>query len=308
MASAELMGTMLQDGQLQDAILERLTDGVYFVDKNRRILYWNHAAEELSGFTKSQVMGTSCSDGLLMHVDGDGNCLCQEGCPLEATMQDGEGREARVFMHHSLGHRVPVRVRSAAVRGEDNEIIGSVEVFSDDTDRIRMLDRLCEMEHVALVDKLTGLANRRYFDYAMAANLASYDRQDEPFGLLMIDIDLFKRFNDTYGHAVGDQVLQMVAQTLSQNCRAYDTPVRWGGEEFVIISTNTTKDEMALIAERTRMLIEASQLTHEGQFLSVTVSIGCSFVESGDDAESILRKADEKLYQSKRDGRNRVSI
>ena len=308
MVSADLMDTMLQDGQLQEAILERLTDGVYFVDKNRRILYWNAAAEKLSGFTKDQVLGTSCADNVLMHVDGDGICLCEEGCPLEATMLDGEPREVHVFMHHCLGHRVPVRVRSAAVYGKDNEIIGSVEVFSDDTDNIRMLDRLREMEQAALVDELTGLANRRYFDRAMAANLAAYERQEESFGLLMIDIDFFKRFNDTHGHAVGDQALKVVGRTLAQNCRAYDTPVRWGGEEFTLMSTHTTREELAMIAERTRMLIAASRLHHEGQYLGLTVSIGCSFVEPGDDVESIVKRADENLYKSKRDGRNRVSI
>jgi diguanylate cyclase (GGDEF)-like protein len=223
-------------------------------------------------------------------------------------MQDGKPREAHVFMHHAQGHRVPVCVHSIAIYGQDNEILGSVEVFSDDTHRIQMLDRLREIEQAALIDELTGLANRRYFNRAIKASLAAYVRHQTTFGMLIIDVDHFKKFNDTYGHAVGDKVLQLISRTLAQNCRAYDTPVRWGGEEFAIISEKVTAEELYATAERTRKLIAHSLLHHDGQDLSITVSIGCSVVQPGDDVDAILRRADEKLYQSKNGGRNRVTM
>jgi len=308
MASTELINDVMDGQQMQDQILEQLTDGVYFVDCNRRILYWNNAAEILTGYTKEQVLGTSCADGVLMHVSSDGNCLCQDGCPLEATMQDGNSREAHVFMHHAQGHRVPVCVRSSAIYGRDDRIIGSVEVFSDDTHRIQMLDRLREMEQAALVDELTGLANRRYFDRAMNASLAAYLRDGTEFGVLLIDVDHFKQFNDNYGHDVGDSVLKLVARTLGYNCRAYDTPARWGGEEFAVISEKITADALYAVAQRIRIMIERSSLRHAGKDLSITVSIGCSVVESGDDVKTVLRRADDRLYESKNGGRNRVTI
>jgi len=305
MDGQQIQGHILE---IQGQILDRLREGVYFVDRNRRIVYWNKAAEKLTGYAREQVIGRSCADGVLMHIDGEGNCLCRTGCPLAATMQDGKDREAHVFMYHAQGHRLPVWVRAATIRGRDNEVIGSVQIFSDDTDRIGMLDRLREMEQTALVDELTGLANRRYFDRAINASMEAYARDGTQFGLLVIDIDHFKQFNDTYGHAVGDKVLQLVAKTLIHNCRAYDTPVRWGGEEFVVISDRVTAETLHATAQRMRTLIAASALRHQDKELHITVSIGCSAVQPGDDADAVIRRADERLYKSKNGGRNRVTV
>jgi diguanylate cyclase (GGDEF)-like protein/PAS domain S-box-containing protein len=294
--------------QMQDAVLEMLADGVYFVDRNRRILFWNKAAEKLTGYHAEQVLGTSCADGILVHVDHQGNCLCENGCPLAAVMADGQPRQAHVFLHHADGHRVPVHVRGAAIFGNDEQIIGSVEVFSDDSDHVKTLDRLRELEQTALVDELTGLGNRRYFNRAIAASLADLARHGTPFGVLLLDIDHFKRFNDTYGHDVGDRVLQLVGRTLSHNCRAYDTPVRWGGEEFAIVSDKVTPESLRATAERMRVLVAESFLEHDGERLSVTTSVGGAAAESDDDVESIVKRADARLYASKDAGRNRVTV
>jgi len=199
-------------------------------------------------------------------------------------------------------------VRTATIHGQGNEIIGSVQVFSDDTQRVQMLDRLREMEQAALIDGLTGLPNRRYFDRAINASMEAYARHDEEFGVLLIDVDHFKQFNDTYGHAVGDKVLQLIARTLMHNCRAYDTPVRWGGEEFVLIADRVTAETLLAAAQRMRMLIAQSALRHEGEEFRTTVSIGCSLVQTGDNVDAVMRRADERLYESKNGGRNRVTM
>jgi len=294
--------------QFRNTVLDSLTDGVYFVDRNRRILYWNKAAEQLTGFTSEQVLGLSCTDGLLRHVDQAGVCLCEKGCPLTAVMEDGRPREAHVFLHHAQGHRLPVQVRGAAIIGADDEIVGSVEVFSDDSDRLDTLDRLRELEQAALIDELTELANRRYFNRAIDASLAEYTRHGTPVGILLLDIDHFKRFNDTYGHEIGDRMLKLVARTLAHNCRAFDTPVRWGGEEFAVIADRVTVEQLHATAERLRQLIAASFLEHGAERLAVTVSVGGTMVRADDNADSVLERVDNLLYQSKQAGRNRATI
>ena len=294
--------------RLQETLLNGLSDGVYFVDRNRRILFWNKAAEELTGYTAEHVIGRSCADGILMHVDDKGNCLCTDGCPLAGAMRDGNPRAAHVFMHHADGHRVPVYVRGAAIYDSRGDVIGSVEVFSDDSDRIGVLERLRQLEQMAMLDELTGLANRRYFNRAFDACLAAFERDGEPFGLILLDIDHFKHVNDTYGHDAGDAVLQMVAQTLTRNCRAYDTPVRWGGEEFVIISENVDEESLHIIAERARVLVAQSSYAMEDTSLNVNISLGASMIRPGDDTAAIIKRVDENLYQSKRNGRNQTTM
>ncbi|MFW6114393.1 MAG: sensor domain-containing diguanylate cyclase, partial [bacterium] len=276
-------GQPIHSQSFHHALLNGLTDGVYFVDHNRRILFWNRAAEIMTGFPVEQVIGTCCADNILRHVDEHGLCLCEEGCPLAVTLQDGNSREAHVFLHHSEGHRVPVHVRVAPIFDTYGAIIGAVETFSDDTARLSAEQRLRDLEQAALLDELTGLANRRYFNRSLEACLADYRRNNRSFGLVLIDVDHFKLFNDKYGHAVGDETLCVVARTLIQNSRPHDTPVRWGGEEFAILSQSVDPPALYAVAERARLLIAQSTIPVKGTSVGVTVSVGATMVRDGDD-------------------------
>jgi PAS domain S-box-containing protein len=143
------------------AVVDGLFDGVYYVDLYRTIQYWNPAAERLTGYGPDRAVGTRCSDNLLMHVDADGNSLCRTACPLAHTMADGRVREARVYLHHRDGHRLPVTVRALPMRDRDGKMIGSVEVFSDATGEVRSHEKIEELERLVLLDALTELGNRR---------------------------------------------------------------------------------------------------------------------------------------------------
>ena len=110
-------------------LLDQISDGVYFVTRDRRITYWNGGAERITGFIAEEVLGDSCSEGMLCHIDDTGRLLCLHGCPLAAVMTDGKPREALVYLHHKDGHRVPVPVRGSALRNRAGAIVGSVEAF-----------------------------------------------------------------------------------------------------------------------------------------------------------------------------------
>jgi len=289
-------------------LLEQMIDGVYLVDTDRRILFWNESAERLTGYSAAEVVGSRCADGILEHVTDCGECLCQTGCPLAATMDDGGKREGHVFLHHKRGHRVPVHVKTSAIHDQHGRVIGGLEVFNDDTPRVGYLDRLAQLEQIAYIDELTGLANRRYLFDAMDAKYAEAARHDQPFGVILMDVDHFKKFNDTHGHHVGDEVLKLVARTLAQNSRPYDTVCRWGGEEFLVLVCHATLDEVGRLAERARSLVSASALEVDSEKLSVTISGGATFVRPGESRDDLIRRADELLYESKRQGRNRVTV
>lgn len=289
-------------------IIDSMEDGFYLLDRNRRIIYWNEAAKRITGFDVADVLGQRCADAILMHVDHDGCCLCEHNCPLAGTMQDGVPRQADVFLHHKEGHRVPVRVYGAPVRDCTGGIIGAFETFSDQSAALAQAERLRDLEQAAFIDVLTSVANRRFLDVSLESRLAEKTRHDWGFGVVLLDVDHFKRFNDEHGHEVGDHVLQMVARTLARNARPYDVVGRWGGEEFLIIASHSDLQQAYSVAERARVLIGASELNHQGQRLRVTVSAGVAVVRSGEDAVSLLRRADTALYASKNDGRNRVSL
>ncbi|MBN2118155.1 MAG: sensor domain-containing diguanylate cyclase [Anaerolineales bacterium] len=290
-------------------IIDNLYDGVYFVDRDRVITYWNKGAERITGYSPAQTIGRSCRDNLLNHVTASGVLLCQNHCPLAAVMEDGREREVEVFLHHAQGHRLPVMIRATALRDETGKIIGAIETFSNNTNVINTRRQLREMHRAAMTDPLTGIGNRRHLEGRLRAIIAEFQDGASHAGLLSIDVDHFKQFNDAYGHNTGDIVLRMVAQTMRHALRATDTTGRWGGEEFIaIVHDVRDEDDLRAAAEKVRALVEHSRLDVKGQGLTVTVSIGGTMLLAGETPDSLVGRADQMMYRSKQAGRNRVTI
>jgi diguanylate cyclase (GGDEF)-like protein/PAS domain S-box-containing protein len=290
------------------ALLDNFYDGVYFVDPERRITYWNKGAERISGYPPGEVVGSFCFNEILRHMDAAGTRLCQHGCPLAATLADGEPHEAAVFLHHRDGHRVPVRVRVAPVRDASGRITGAVEIFTDNTAGSAALQRIEELQAAAYIDALTGVANRAFTEITLRAKLEELERYGWPFGVLFIDIDRFKAVNDSHGHDVGDRVLATVARTLAGNARAFDLVGRWGGEEFLVVNVNVNETKVLALAERFRMLVAGSAVATAAGNVAVTISIGATLAHPGDDADAVVKRADAAMYESKRSGGNRVTF
>lgn len=162
---------------------------------------------------------------------------------------------------------------------------------------------------LATTDGLTKLFVHRYFHLMLDQEIQRSRRYHRPFALAMIDIDKFKRFNDTYGHQLGDEVLRNVARTIRKNIRPIDIAARYGGEEFVIIFPETNAEKALVATEKIRTAIEQIEIPYESEKLHVTVSIGLSaFPRHGQDKESIIKCADEALYTAKRIGKNQVCV
>ncbi len=285
-------------------LLDHLYDGLYFVDLERRITFWNRTAEQITGFTADEVLGSHCYDNILNHVDAEGNLLCENRCPLAKSMEEGVAVEAEVYLRHKRGHRVPVALRIKPLRNGDGEILGGVELFQDLSEKTGVLLQLAELRQLALVDGLTGLANRSYCEREIKSHLQERVRYGWTFGLLFIDIDNFKLVNDSYGHASGDQVLQMVSSNLKHICRPFDVFGRWGGEEFIGLIRNVGAQELIAIGERLRLLVEHSQLQRKGGRIGVTVSVGATLARDDDTLSSLVKRADELMYRSKKKGKN----
>ncbi len=289
-------------------ILTNLHDGLYFVNIERRITYWNTAAERITGFKTEEVIGSFCSDNILIHVDNKGNELCKCMCPLARTMQDGTPRETDVFLHHKNGHRVPVTVRVTALHDDKGNIIGGIELFSDSSHQEVLRSKIASLEKLALLDTLTELPNRRQIEADLVAQVMMFERMKIPFSVVLFDIDNFKSFNDDYGHDVGDLALQTVAKTISASARVYDIIGRWGGEEFLGVFPNTDLKLLGSIANKLCMLIRHTRVETLSGPLNVTISVGGTSFTNDDTIDTLLKRADTLMYESKKAGRNRVTI
>ncbi len=299
---------MKDDASLRE-LMSKLDVGVYIWDRERKVSFWNKAAERLSGYSAEEMLGQRCSDNRLRHVTPDGVNLCLNGCPMSATMLDGKVREAEVYMHHRDGSRQPIAVWASPLADDSGAITGAIEFFSDRRNRTDILEELELLRGEALTDPLTGLGNRRYLDIVASSRFEAVEHGQGGFGLFMIDIDHFKRVNDTYGHAIGDGVLKMVASTLGSAIRPLDAAVRWGGEEFVLVCANVPEDKLAELAERIRFVVAESWLSTESfGNVAVTVSVGATRAIAGDTLASAIARADAALYQAKDSGRNRCQV
>lgn len=166
----------------------------------------------------------------------------------------------------------------------------------------------------ATMDALTGLNNRRQFEVRLKEEYSSANRQNTPLCAIMIDIDFFKKFNDTYGHAIGDTVLRTTANVIKEQLREYDIPSRYGGEEFCILLPQTNIDEAKIVAERLRTSVENKKIeiqtnkNEQIKHISVTISVGLAQLYIKDMADDLYMKADRALYEAKEQGRNRVVV
>ncbi len=162
----------------------------------------------------------------------------------------------------------------------------------------------------SMVDGLTGLWNRSYFDLKLFSTWSDAKRHREPLCAIMLDIDHFKTINDSYGHMVGDDVLCRVADAISTTCRASDIACRFGGDEFAVIAPKTSSSQVTVFAERIRFAIAAVRVIEKGMSISIHASIGTAEARPGElanDPSELICSADKALYMSKREGKNRVT-
>jgi diguanylate cyclase (GGDEF)-like protein/PAS domain S-box-containing protein len=296
------------DDELFRILIENLHDGVYYVDTRRVIKHWSAGAHRITGYTAEEVLGHSCADNILVHVDEAGCGMCRGNCPLSHSMKSGEANHSRAFLKHKEGHRVPVQVFVAPIKDAGGTVIGGLETFHDVSNPPYSIQEVHELKQTLYLCPLTGVPNRRYVEEVMPAKFDEFRKLGKPVAVMVLDVDHFKDFNDRYGHATGDLILKMVGRTLANAMRSYDLLARWGGEEFVAIMLMEKPLELERLAERLRALVQSSSRTVTRNKLAVTVSIGAFAADATADWDRAFRIADQRMYQSKRAGRNRVTI
>jgi diguanylate cyclase (GGDEF)-like protein/PAS domain S-box-containing protein len=288
-------------------ILNRVPAGIYITDRERKILFWNKAAESITGYPAEEVTGSFCFQNILMHIDERGTNLCKGVCPLAHSLTDGTSHEKEVFLHHKDGHRVSVNVHTFPLKNPQGKITGAAEIFTNTNPITDMQSRIRQLEKIAMLDSLSNLPNRLHMESELKLRLNEFLRYKQPFGVLFLDIDHFKKFNDTWGHDAGDKVITTVAATLRAASRPSDIFGRWGGEEFVGIIFNIIPQNIELIAHRYRKLIEKTSISLDKAKIGITVSIGATIARPEDTPESLIKRADKLMYDCKKSGRNCVA-
>jgi len=277
-------------------VFETITDGVIVLDYYSRIVDFNPAAvamfpelkdSSFSGDARTVLAGY---DELCRHI-----AASDEG---EFLLTTGTGDSLRYYL-----------CRLSRIPGRDKVPIGVIVLLKDNTDSTLLLEKLQEL---ATIDPLTRLFNRRHFIELTAKQMTQHVRTARPLSVVILDLDHFKRVNDTYGHLVGDEVLHSIAATLSTQLRSCDLAARFGGEEFICLLPETGEKEAFIVTERVRHAIREKCITIPGVAdISISASFGiCSVgnLTAADKLESLIARADTALYRAKETGRNRTVL
>jgi diguanylate cyclase (GGDEF)-like protein len=308
------------------SLMIQLVVPAFLLDPQGRVTIWNHACEQLTGVSAQEMIGTANHSLGFYHAlrptlaDLILNDRVAEAKSLyhiydASSDPDGSHGERRGTLSGSgwcdmprTGARRFLVMDAGPVYSKSGTLFGILETWRDMT--VQKEAQLA-LERLVMLDGLTGIANRRCFDQTLHKELEHARRDRYPLALLLIDIDLFKRYNDTYGHPAGDECLKRVAGVLSSEVRAYDLAARYGGEEFAVILPNQTLQGAANVAERIRAAVEQSAVsgsTLPGAAISVSigVTVGCS--NDPISPEQLLSQADAALYLAKERGRNRAVL
>lgn len=312
------LDSAVADQSFAIALMQHLVVPTFVLDAEGKVSIWNRACERLTGVPASEVLGTQ--DHGFAFYDDPRPCLADliaQGRTAEIegfyAAYDADSSSQLGFHVENwcrmprAGTRLYLAVDAGPIYDEAGHLVAVVETLRDMTVQ---KEAQIQLEQLASKDSLTGLANRRAFDERLAAEWRRCQRGGQMLSIIMMDVDHFKAYNDTYGHPQGDACLRSVGSVLAGvAARTGDLAARYGGEEFVVVLPGTNAAGARVVAERIRTAISALDIPHVGSLVAehVTVSLGTASVDPSKlAANALLIAADQALYSAKISGRNRV--
>jgi PAS domain S-box-containing protein len=289
-------------------ILESLPTGVYLVDRDRRIVFWNDGCERITGYLRHEVIGRSCAQDLLMHCDAQIDAMCGAACPLQATMHDGRPREAHVFLRHRNGQRVPVLVRAVPIRDEKGTVIGACESFDERPFTLPPPPLVRIGEPHGFPDEVTGLVGRPAILNRLQIELQKLQSSHLPFGVLCLGIDRPEKLRAADGAIGLNQVLYATAQTLAANIGPGNLAGRWSDLKFVAILRNCTAETLLESAIFLKRLAGLEAVPWWGDRLSITLSVVGTLAHPEDSEDSLMERAEKALDESMQIEGNRAVV
>jgi len=288
-----------QEKDFSEKLFDLTQSGMVLLNDKKEILRINTAALRELGMEKDDTVGRICHSFLCPSTAGN--------CPILDLGEETDMAESVVF--DKDGNEIPV-IKTAGKIEKDGQVyilesFVNIQDLKNTEKALRESDQ--KYRELAITDGLTKLYNNRYFYKQVASEVRRADRYGHPLSLLLMDVDDFKQYNDTYGHLEGDEVLIELGEVVLNSLRDTDSAYRYGGEEFTIILPETSKDHALIVAERIRKKFEGVAF-YPGKDLPVhkTVSIGVIQCRNKEKIEDLIRRADQAMYQAKNQGKNKT--
>lgn len=309
-ARKQLEQTASESQSRLSTIFETVPAGIVVAGADGVIAMANRMTEELFGMTKEDIVNRSLNDSIWHLRDFEGNTLSPDDFPLAVALQTGKPVLNMEFVFvRADGGRKMLSCNCTPLFDSSGKVSSAIASLSDITSRIatqrELQDANEELRKLSSLDGLTGVFNRRYFNEQLKGIWGRHALKKEPLSLIMLDIDFFKAYNDTYGHLGGDMSLKSVAYAIKESLSGPGRFVaRYGGEEFGIVLPGTKLQEAAKLAEKLRARIESKQIPHASSkvspYLSISLGVASCVPTIGSEEESLISRADMALYEAKR--------
>jgi diguanylate cyclase (GGDEF)-like protein/PAS domain S-box-containing protein len=268
-------------------IVEQLEVGVYIVDRARKIQFWNHGAERITGFLAQDVVGRFCRDNILVHCNDHNPNLCGEECPLTEAMREGTARTGQIFLRHHSGYRIPVEIHVIPLHAEDGTIAGAAEIFSEHVSVPEFTSQNLVFAACGCLDEPTGVPNHGLTESYLREQLGLFNHHHIPFAVFVVRADRLHDFEVFHGHDAELAILSAIARTLRHSLRATDFLGRWCEDRFLVMLPYSGRTPLEPAVERLRNIVSCTAIPWWGDLLSVSISAGLVKAREGDTLESL---------------------
>jgi PAS domain S-box-containing protein/diguanylate cyclase (GGDEF)-like protein len=293
--------SIFEDPEIFRSVLENLQTGVYLVDREQKILFWNAGAERITGYLRQDVVGRFCRENLLAHND---EVLSDAADAILPVLRDGKAIAMQLSLRHKEGHRVYVRLRAVAIRNSHGSIIGVAESFEESLSVSNWDRRQVKLSEHGCIDPATGAATTEYTLRQVQDHLARFVDFQIPVSILYVQIDQIDEFRNKYGAAALPAISKAVAQTLGNSLRPTDLVGRISKTHFLALLTECGAAEAEKVAARLKKMVKYAEIDWWGDWLSVTTSFGGATAEEGDTVQSMLARGEAALEECARRGGN----
>jgi diguanylate cyclase (GGDEF)-like protein/PAS domain S-box-containing protein len=298
----------LNDPEIYQSVLDSLQTGIYIVDRNRRIRFWNEGAEQITGYLRQDVVGRFLRDHLLITGEKAKDLDSDQDDPINLAFRDGKPSSMDVSILHKHGYRVPIVLRTLPIRNSRGAVVGAAESFEKNRSASEWSRRHSAFADFGCLDAVTGVAAKSFMETQLRDHLITFAERNVPFGILLVQIDHLDEFRETRGPGVVPTILRIIAQSVENCVRPTDLVGCWGENQFIAILLACRESEVALVGERVRKMIGQSEIEWWGDQFSVTSPVGGAGCRPGDEVEVLVARAAASLQESIAKGGNCVTV
>jgi diguanylate cyclase (GGDEF)-like protein/PAS domain S-box-containing protein len=295
------------DPEIFQCVLEALQTGIYFVDRNRRIRFWNEGAERITGYIRQDVVGRPVPNHFLAIPDQKQNDGTGPEDPVNLVFRDGKPQVADVSVLHKGGFRVPVVLRSIPIRNGDGALVGAAECFDKKQSASDWTRRQAGLEGFGCLDEVTGIPTQKFMETQLRENLTTFAEHNIPFGILVIQVDGMDELARRRGPGVISTILRVVAQTVENCLRPTDLLGRWSEQQFLAVLMECKESEVGRVGERVRKIVGQSEVEWWGETFSLTCAMGGAGSRFGESLLQLMEGAQQALQEGIVKGGNCVT-